>query len=195
MRTAVKRAAFWLATVLVAPSLASYFVRARLLGADRALEGSTAALGLIPGVLGQYLRRAFLHRVLEECDPSATIEFGVLFSCARARVGARAYVGPRAHIGLAHIGAESLIAAGVHVPSGAHIHGDGSAVQFVDRPLDRQLVRIGDGSWIGAAAVVMADVGPNAIVGAGAVVTSPIPANVVAVGVPARVVHQRVPAS
>ena len=40
-------------------------------------------------------------------------------------------------------------------------------------------------------AVVMADVGPNAIVGAGAVVTEPIPASVVAAGVPARVIRQR----
>ena len=35
------------------------------------------------------------------------------------------------------------------------------------------LVRIGAGAWIGSAAVVMADVGANSIVGAGSVVTKP----------------------
>ena len=36
-------------------------------------------------------------------------------------------------------------------------------------------VRIGAGAWIGSAAVVMADVGRDAVVGAGAVVTSRLP--------------------
>jgi acetyltransferase-like isoleucine patch superfamily enzyme len=54
-----------------------------------------------------------------------------------------------------------------------------------------QLVRIGAGAWIGGAAVVMADVGANTIVGAGAVVTKPLPDGVVAGGVPARVLYNR----
>ena len=40
-------------------------------------------------------------------------------------------------------------------------------------------------------AVVMADVGDQTIVGAGAVVTTPLPDRVVAAGVPARVVKSR----
>ena len=52
-------------------------------------------------------------------------------------------------------------------------------------------VRIGAGAWIGSAAVVMADVGRDTIVGAGAVVTKSLPDRVVAVGVPARIVRSR----
>lgn len=193
MKVWFKQIAHLIATIAVAPVLLSYAVRSRLIGADGALEGSSQALSMVPGVAGQFIRRAFLRQVLDECDISATIEYGVLFSCVGARIGADAYIGPRAHIGLVHVGAGALIAAGVHVTSGAHIHGDGSAGRFLDRPLTRQIVRIGAGSWIGASAVVMADVGPNTVVGAGAVVASPIPDNVVAVGVPARVVRHRAP--
>jgi acetyltransferase-like isoleucine patch superfamily enzyme len=55
----------------------------------------------------------------------------------------------------------------------------------------RTLVRIGRGAWVGSGALVMADVGANSVIGAGAVVTSPIPESVVAAGVPAKVVRAR----
>jgi acetyltransferase-like isoleucine patch superfamily enzyme len=180
------------ATILVAPALASFAIRSRLIGRDRALEGSTQALALVPGLLGQYLRRAFLSRVLHRCHHSVTIEFGTIFSKAAACLDENVYIGPRCHLGLVHLEHDVLLAAGVHVPSGGNTHGHGDA----DRPIREQtgvkrLVRIGAGSWIGSAAVVMADVGRDTIVGAGAVVTRPLPDRVVAGGVPARVIRQR----
>jgi acetyltransferase-like isoleucine patch superfamily enzyme len=51
------------------------------------------------------------------------------------------------------------------------------------------LVKIGRGSWIGSAAIVMADVGEQSIIGAGSVVTQPVPSRVLAAGVPARVIR------
>ena len=53
-------------------------------------------------------------------------------------------------------------------------------------------ITIGDNVWIGGGAIVLAGVsiGDNSIVGAGAVVTRDVPANVVAVGNPARVVRE-----
>lgn len=51
---------------------------------------------------------------------------------------------------------------------------------------------IGDNVWLGGGAIVLAGVtvGENTVVGAGAVVTRDLPANVVAVGSPARVVRE-----
>ena len=50
-------------------------------------------------------------------------------------------------------------------------------------------VSIGKDSWIGAAAIVMTDVGDRVTIGAGSVVTKPVPDGVVAAGNPARVLH------
>ncbi|MFJ2031700.1 sugar O-acetyltransferase [Streptosporangium sp. NPDC087985] len=50
---------------------------------------------------------------------------------------------------------------------------------------------IGDNVWLGGGVIVLAGVtiGANSVIGAGAVVTGDIPDNVVAVGVPARVIR------
>ncbi len=54
-----------------------------------------------------------------------------------------------------------------------------------------QPITIEDNVWIGGGAIVLAGVtiGRNSVIGAGAVVTKDIPANVVAVGNPARIVR------
>jgi virginiamycin A acetyltransferase len=192
MRDGLKAAARLLALVAVIPALVSFRVRAAFIGPDRALVGSTQALALLPGLTGIYLRRAFLSQVLAECASSATIEFGVLFSQAGARIGPRAYIGPRCHIGLAHIGQDVLLAAGVHIPSGAHTHGAADlSIPIRDQPGTLEVVRIGEGAWVGSAAVVMADVGAHTIVAASAVVNKPLPAYVIAGGIPAKVIRPR----
>ena len=192
IRERLKALARGAATIVVAPALISYWVRSAVLGRDRALEGSTQALAWVPGILGQYIRRAFLSRVLAGCHRSAVVEFGTIFAQADARLDENAYVGPRCHLGLVHVERNALLAAGVHVPSGGRSHGiDDVRVPIRDQQGSPTLVRIGAGSWIGSAAVIMADVGRDAIVGAGAVVTRPVPDRVVVAGVPARVVKHR----
>jgi virginiamycin A acetyltransferase len=192
VRESVKALFRFLALLAVLPELLSFRLWAALLGRDRALEGSSQTLSLFPGLVGVYLRRAFLMRVLDECHPSVTVEFGTLFSQTGARLEQNVYVGPRCHLGLVHIGRDTLVGPAVHVPSGAQTH----AADDPDRPIREQgqarsTVRIGPGCWIGSAAIVMADVGEGTIVGAGAVVTRPLPPYVVAAGVPARVIRER----
>ncbi|HMJ82149.1 MAG TPA: acyltransferase [Vicinamibacterales bacterium] len=186
---AVARAA---ATLAILPQLASFRIRAALMGANRALIGSSQLLSLVPGLPGQYLRRAFLARVLEGgCSTSAAIEFGTLFSQVGAKIDERVYIGPRCHLGHVHLERDVLLAAGVHVPSGPYTHGTELSEPIQDQPGTLRVVRIGAGSWIGSNAVVLADVGRETIVGAGAVVTHPLPDRVIAAGVPARIVKRR----
>lgn len=191
-REAVKWAVRAVANVFVFPVLLVHWLKVPLIGRDRALEGSSELLALVPGLTGQYLRRAFLAWAIEHCHPSASIGFGTVFSKAGARVDANAYIGGHCHIGLVHVGRDVLIASGVHVTSGARMHG----TDDVSRPIKEQqgvntLVTIGPGAWVGSGSVVMADVGRDSIVGAGAVVTKPVPDRVVAAGVPAKVIRGR----
>lgn len=181
-----------LAIVWVLPRYLVWCVMARILGPDRALMGASQGLARIPGLRGRYQRAAFLGLVLDTCDPSACIEFGTVFSQCAARLGANVYIGPYCQIGRADIGDETMLAAGVHVPSGPETHG----TTRLDVPMRLQpgalrAVRIGRDCWIGSAAVVMADVGDQSIVAAGAVVTQELPPRVVAGGVPARVLKSR----
>lgn len=192
MREAMKQAARAIAWIAVTPSVMSWHLRSLAIGADRALEDSTQAWAIVPGLLGQYLRRAFLSRTLRSCARTATIEFGTLCSSTSASIGERAYIGPRCHLGWAVIEDDVLLAAGVHVPSGRRTHGiDDLSSPIRDQPLVKRPVRIGAGAWIGSAAVVMADVGRGAVIGAGAVVSKPIPDRAIAGGVPARVLRHR----
>jgi len=194
-RIFIKRLARGVATLLILPCLVSYWIRSCLLGRDRALEGSTQALSLIPGVIGCYLRGAFLHYALDYCQADVTVQFGTIFSKAAARIESGAYIGPRCHIGTAHIGRDVLIGAGTHIPSGADTHGTNDTTKsFKDQQGNLTVVRIGEGSWIGSNCVVMADIGTRCVIGAGAVVTKPIPNDCTAVGVPAKVIASKVTA-
>jgi virginiamycin A acetyltransferase len=188
----MKRVARLLFRLIAIAPLLSFYVRSLFLGRQRAFQSSTQALALIPGLSGQYIRRAFLRVVTAGCDDEAVVEFGTTFSEPGVFIGPRAYVGPHCDIGLARIEADVLIAAGVHIPSGPATHAMvDPAVPIREQPGVKRLVRIGAGAWIGNNAVVMADVGVAAVIGAGAVVTAPIPDGAVAVGVPARVVRTR----
>ena len=180
------------ASVLVLPGLLSLAIRSRLLGRDRALQNSSQAWSLIPGLAGQYLRRAFYRKSLGRLGTEVVIEFGTVLSKADCVIGNRVYVGPYCHLGLVTLGDGALIAAGAHIPSGAQTHG----VDRLDMPIREQegelrRVTIGADAWVGSNAVVMADVGEGAVVAAGAVVVEPVPARAIVGGVPARFLKHR----
>ena len=191
-RSALKDVLFLLASVAVLPALASFYIRAAFIGRDRALEGSGQTLSVVPGVLGQFIRRAFYARVLSSFHRSVTIEFGALISKVDARLDENVYIGPFSLIGLVHLERDVLVGPGVHIPSGSETHGmDEIGIPIREQEGTRRCVVIGAGAWLGSNAVVMDDVGRNSVVGAGAVVTKPVPDDVVAGGVPAQVLHER----
>ncbi len=195
IKEAIKLVAHGCCIPFVLPVLIQYWLARPLFGPSRALEGATQTLAGVPGALGIYFRRAFLSFVLKRCSRSAEIGYGTLLSQPDSVIGDRVYIGPRCHLGLVNLEADVLLAAGVHVPSGAMTHHfDDPDVPIREQGGERQLVTIGAGAWIGSGAIVLADVGAGTIVGAGSVVTKPLPANVIAAGAPAKVIRNRFPA-
>jgi acetyltransferase-like isoleucine patch superfamily enzyme len=192
VREVAKAIARLAAHLAASPFLLVHALKVPLLGKDRALEGSTQCISLLPGVCGQYIRGAFLAWTIRECHPSATVSFGVIFSKTSASIGAFAYIGPYSTFGDVSVERDVLIASGVQILSGGRIHGTADPTRPIrEQPGEITHVTVGAGAWIGAGAIVMADIGRNSIVGAGAVVTKAIPEGVVAVGVPAKVVRPR----
>jgi len=86
------------------------------------------------------------------------------------------------------IGEDCQIAPGVHLYTATHPLEPEPRRAGLESALP---IRIGDNVWLGGRAIVGPGVtiGANTIVGAGSVVTRDLPANVVAVGVPARVIR------
>ena len=142
---------------------------------------------MAPGIVGDYLRIAFYKMTLTECDLSSRVSFGSFFAHSQVRLGAGVYIGPYCVMGKTVIGARTQIASGVQILSGSRQHARNAAGEISGAEGGEfTVVEIGANCWIGAAAVVMANVGEGSTVGAGSVVTRPIPAGVVAVGSPAR---------
>src|SRR5262245_15923934 len=191
-KRAMKSTARCAALVGVSPVLLSYWLNAAMLGRGRALESRSQLLSLWPGLTGQYLRRAFLQQVLARCHHTATVEFGTFFSQPGAILDENVYVGPRCSLGLVHLQRDVLLAGNVQIPSGGKTHYfDDPTKPIREQGGERRMVTIGAGAWIGTGAIILADVGKGTVVAAGSVVTKPLPDNVIAGGVPAKVIRSR----
>ena len=90
------------------------------------------------------------------------------------------------------IGAGTLLAAYTYVIGGDHDFSDPSK-SVLEQGRKSDGVSIGQGVWLGAGAKVLdgVTIGDKAIIGAGAVVTRDVPAQAIAVGIPAKVVANR----
>jgi sugar O-acyltransferase (sialic acid O-acetyltransferase NeuD family) len=116
--------------------------------------------------------------------PRATVSKDVFLGPGTV-VMAGAVVNPASTIGenvivntSASIDHDCVIENGVHIGPGAHLGGG---------------VTIGQGTWVGIGAIIKDKIriGKGAIIGAGAVVLKDIPENVIAFGVPAKIIRKR----
>jgi len=159
-----------------------------VLGDERAFIGASERIARAPGHLGVYTRQAFYRATLEHVGNDVYFGFMSLFSKRSARLGDRVYIGRMCTLGLVDIGNDVMLADGVQILSGRHQHGtqadDTATLRDNEQTFTR--VTIGRGAWLGAGAIVMADVGEGAVVGAGAVVVKPVAANARVGGVPAK---------
>jgi len=109
-------------------------------------------------------------------------------------IGADTYINRNTMIDAAH---QVSIGRGVGIGPGCYItdhdHGMEPGLPVMTQPLVSRPTVISDGVWLGAGCIVLKGVtiGSNSVVGAGSVVVHDLPADVIAVGRPARVVRKR----
>jgi virginiamycin A acetyltransferase len=150
-------------------------------------------IALVPGLPGDYLRVAYYVLTLHRCSIHSRVSFGSFFAQSSATVGRGVYIGAYCVLGACEIGERTQIASHVQILGGRHQHVRGADGRIMGaNEKDFTPVAIGADCWIGASAIVMADIGPETTIGAGAVVTRPVPSSVVAVGNPARLLERTV---
>ena len=172
---------------LALPYFVLYTLARPVLGRDRALSASSEAVSLLPGLIGLHVRHAFYRWTLRRVGADVHFGFLSLLSKAEAQIGDRVYIGRMCTIGWAEIGPDALLADGVQILSGRRQHGQAEAGRTMrDAPQTFNRVSIGAGAWIGAGAVVMADIGAHARIAAGAVVVEAVEAGATVGGVPAK---------
>jgi virginiamycin A acetyltransferase len=190
-RRAGKSIARTIARAVVMPVYLSFRLRSALFG-DQAFRASSQLLSLFPGFLGDYLRGEFYRLTLPHVGADVQISFGTLLSSPRASFGDHVYIGPHSVIGNVDIGSDVLLGSNVHLLSGQAQHG----TEDLTRPIRLQpgrleRISVGEDTWIGNGAIVMANVGRKCVIGAGSVVVSDIPDLSIAAGNPARVLRSR----
>jgi len=152
------------------------------------------AYALVPGLPGDFLRIAFYRLTLLECSLSSRVSFGSFFAHRETRIAPGVYIGSYCVLGKVNVGERTQLASGVQILSGAHQHGRDQEGRILGSAHGEFIpVNVGADCWIGAAAIVMADVGARSTIGAGSVVSRPIPPDSVAVGSPARVIKSSDP--
>ena len=169
----------------------------RVIGAIAGLDSSFWAfsqfLSLIPGLTGSYLRKGFYRLSMTRCDKDCAILFGSIFSHSDTEIGKGVYIGPHCNIGMCKIEDHCTIGSNVHIMSGSRQHSfDDPEAPIQEQGGVYEKIVIGEDTWIGNAALIMAHVGRKCIVGAGSVVTRDVEDFSIVAGNPARVIKKRV---
>lgn len=188
MRQMIKRAVDLCCLIAVAPCAAMCAIeKAVSAKGDVFFTFWAQAFALVPGLPGVFLRRAFYRQTLDQCATSFYLGFGALMSNRHSRIEQDVYVGAYAVIGSSRLRRGCLIGTRSSIVSGTRLHSMDRQGRWQPTDLNEiRQIEIGAYAWIGEAAIVMADVGSSAMVGAGSVVSTPVPSRVVVVGNPAR---------
>jgi len=177
---------------LVLPLYVSMLVGEILIKTDQPFHGCSQFLSLIPGILGNYLRREFYILALAKCSDDCCIEFGTILNQRTIEIGRRVYIGTNCCIGECKIEDDVLIGSNVDIVSGKSQH----FYERLDLPIREQggvleKILIGKDSWLGNSSLIMANIGEKCVVGGGSVVIEDLDPFMIAGGNPARVMRRR----
>jgi len=188
----LKRCVFLIFVILVLPLFCGFWILSKLGRRNQVFAAFSQFLSLFPGIVGSYLRAAFYRLAMDHCDQDLIIGFGTLFSQSNTELYSGVYIGPQCNIGACKLEQDCLLGSGVHIMSGKGQHN----FEDLHTPLRMQggsynQIVVGQDSWIGNGALVMANIGKKCIIGAGSVVISDIPDFAIAAGNPAKIIKYR----
>jgi acetyltransferase-like isoleucine patch superfamily enzyme len=186
-RTVLKAILFCASVLLVSPLILCAWLEKHAFRGEGVFTFASQVLALVPGRPGSYLRGAYYYGSLERCSWETHVGFGSIFTHRGGSLGTRASMGSYCVIGHANIGDEVMIGSRVSVPSGKRQHVDDEGRLTSGSRYDT--VTIGNRTWVGEGAIIMANIGGSSIVSAGAVVTKDMPSRSLIAGNPAQVIR------
>ncbi len=150
----------------------------------------------VPGYrIGYLLRRFALRHIIENCGQNIVVKQDCYFGKGeRLQVGDRSQLGHNARIDQqVTIGADVVMGPDVVIMTNHHAFDDLSKPVNQQGKLPVKPVVIGNDVWIGTRSIIMpgVQVGDQAVIGAGAVVTKDVPTRAIVGGNPARIIRYR----
>lgn len=185
----IRKVAELVAQGIVWPHWLAYRLHVRLFGAARACISISQRVGAWPGLTGVYLRRALYKQIVAKMGENVGIGMGTILTKPTIELGNAVYLGNYCMVGDVRIGDNTLISDHVSLISGNHSMEPDRLIK--DQPEVYRTITIGADCWVGSRAVILADLGDHAVVGAGSVVTKPVPAYGIVAGNPARLIGDR----
>lgn len=161
-----------------------------------------------PDIPGTHWRLYFPSLMLKLCkskfkhfDDTAEFRPGAYaVGCSQISIGKRVAIRPHTmlHGETDTLDTSIIIEDDVMIGCGVHIYVENHRFDSLDIPIidqghhQSELVILKRGCWIGANVIILpgVSIGENTVVGAGAIVTKSLPAGVVAVGNPAKVIRE-----
>lgn len=189
MRSMLKKMLQWLGLICAFPFYVLYLLTFKNIFF---FVGIGQLLSLIPEKIGSFVRVGYYRMTLESCAASAYIGFGAYFSKVSVEVGEGVYISANCLIGSVKLCDNVGLSPGVQILSGRHQH----SISEIGKPFLQQKggvfkkIIIGENSWVGQNAIIMANVGKQNMIGAGSVVVKDTGDYEVLVGNPAKVISK-----
>jgi virginiamycin A acetyltransferase len=192
MKNALKALGNSFATCVIIPLFILFWILRRFGNEDRSFWGISQFLSLFPGIFGNYFRKAFYCLAMTRCSQNCAILFGTIFSHVDTEIGEGVYIGPQCNIGKCKIEDHCTIGSGVHIMSGKKQHNfESSEIPIQEQGGRLEKIVIGENSWVGNCALIMANIGEKSIIDAGSVVTQDVTTYSVVAGNPAQLIRNR----
>jgi acetyltransferase-like isoleucine patch superfamily enzyme len=192
MKEMIKKIMNVLFLLFALPLFILYQIESLLIGKEKSFPGISQFLSLFAGLSGVYLRRAFYNLSFKKCSWDCYIGFGTIFSHPAAEIARHVYIGTNCTIGDVSMADYATIGSNVDIMNrGKQHYSDDVNAPIQEQAGEYPKIFIGEDAWIGNSAVVMANIGKKAIIGAASVVVKDIEDYAIAVGNPAQVIRKR----